>query len=137
LVKIDLPLSVGIPEDYIRDQSVRLSLYRRAASISQIAEIDQLESEFTDRFGPLPATVENFLIQLELKLLAEQAGVESIFIQYGKLALGYPEGKALPQPWEFEMKVRFGESTVWLPFDPGQEGWLENLKGVLKGLVMF
>ena len=137
LVKIDLPLSVGIPEDYIQDQSVRLSLYRRAASISQMAEIDQLESEFTDRFGPLPATVENFLRQLELKLMAEQAGVESIFIQYGKLALGYPEGKALPQPWEFDMKVKFGESTVWLPFDPGQEGWLGNLKAVLKGLAMY
>lgn len=137
LVKIDLPLSVGIPEDYIQDQSVRLSLYRRAASISQMAEIDQLESEFTDRFGPLPETVKNLLRQLELKLLAEQAGVESIFIQYGKLALGYPEGKALPQPWEFDMKVKFGESTVWLPFDPGQESWFENLKAVLKGLVMF
>ncbi|HDD55598.1 MAG TPA: transcription-repair coupling factor [Chloroflexi bacterium] len=137
LVKIDLPLPVGIPEDYIQDQSVRLSLYRRAASISQLAEIDQLESEFKDRFGPLPAILENLLQQLELKLLAEQAGVESIFIQYGKLALGYPEGKALPQPWEFDMKVKFGESTVWLPFDTGQEGWLGDLKAVLKGLVMY
>lgn len=137
LVKIDLPLPVGIPEDYIQDQSVRLSLYRRAASITKLAEISQLESEFKDRFGPLPATAVNFLHQLELKLLAEQAGVESIFVQYGALALGYPEGKALPQPWEFDMKVKFGESTVWLPFNPDQQEWVERLKRVLKGLVMY
>jgi transcription-repair coupling factor (superfamily II helicase) len=137
LVKINLPLPVGIPEDYISEQSVRLSLYRRAASINNLSEISELESEFKDRFGPLPTTVVNFLHQLELKLLAEEAGVESIFTQYGKLALGYPEGKALPQPWEFEMKVRFGESTVWLPFNTTQESWLEELKGVLNNLVMY
>lgn len=137
LVKIDLPLPVGIPEDYIQDQSVRLALYRRAASINQVAAIEPLEKEFMDRFGPLPPSVSNLLHQLELKLLAEQAGIESIFIQYGKLALGYPEGKALPQPWEFDMKVRFGESTVWLPFDHGQDGWVETLAGVLQGLMMF
>jgi transcription-repair coupling factor (superfamily II helicase) len=137
LVKINLPLSVGIPDDYIQDQSVRLSLYRRGASITGLNEIRELESEFKDRFGPLPAPVVNLLHQLELKLLAEQAGVESIFIQYGKLALGYPEGKALPQPWEFDMKVRFGEGTIWLPLDPSQADWLEELKKVLQGLVMY
>ena len=137
LVKIDLPFPVGIPEDYIQDQSVRLSLYRRSASISKHTEINELESEFKDRFGPLPDIVLNLLHQLELKLLAEQAGVESIFVQYGRLALGYPEGKALPQPWEFDVKVRFGESTVWLPFHPGEDDWLEKLKGVLKGLGMY
>ena len=137
LVKINLPLSVGIPEDYIQDQSVRLSLYRRAASINGLKEIRELESEFKDRFGPLPATVVNLLHQLELKLLAEQAGVESIFIQYGKLALGYSEGKALPQPWEFDFKVRFGEGTVWLPINPSKADWLGELKNTLKGLVMY
>ncbi len=137
LVKINLPLSVGIPDDYIQDQSVRLSLYRRAASISRLSEIRELESEFKDRFGPLPPTVINFLNQLELKLLAEQAGVESIFTQYGKLALGFPEGKALPQPWEFDLKVKYGESTIWLPFNASQEDWLGNLKDVLKGLVSY
>ena len=137
LVKIDLPFAVGIPEDYIQDQSVRLSLYRRAASISHLKEIGLLESEFKDRFGPLPETVENLLRQLGLKVLAEAAGVESIFIQYGVIALGYPEGKALPQPWEFDLKVRFGESTVWLPINTHQKGWLDALQRVLEGLASY
>jgi len=137
LVKIDLPLPVGIPEDYIQDRSVRLALYRRAANIQKSSEINDLKAEFKDRFGSLPETVENFLLQLELKLLAETAGLESIFTQYGKLTLGYPEGKALPQPWEFDMKVRFGDSSIWLPFDEKEEGWVQKLISVLEGLISY
>ena len=137
LVKIDLPLPVGIPEDYIQDRSVRLSLYRRAASILSASEITDLSDEFKDRFGSMPATVENFILQLELKLLAEKAGVESIFVQYSKITLGYPEGKALPQPWEFDLKVRYGESSIWLPLNTGDGDWAEKLKKVLEGLIAY
>jgi transcription-repair coupling factor (superfamily II helicase) len=134
LVKIDLPLAVGIPQDYIPDQAVRLSLYRRAASITRSTEIAELREEFNDRFGSPPETVKNLLRQLELKLLAEKAGVESIFIQYGKITLGYPEGKPLPQPWEFPRKVKFGEAAVWLPFNLQEKDWYQRLLGILKGL---
>ncbi len=137
LVKIDLPLPVGIPEDYIEDRSVRLALYRRAADIMTSSEINDLRAEFEDRFGSLPETVENLLTQLELKMMAEKAGLESIFTQYGKITLGYPEGKALPQPWEFDMKVRFGESAIWLPFSEKDEGWVQKLIAVLEGLISY
>ena len=137
LVKIDLPLAVGIPEDYIEDRSVRLALYRRAAAVGSPAEINELKAEFRDRFGPLPETVENLLTQLELKVLGEKAGIESIFVQYGKLTLGYPEGKPLPQPWEFDRPPRFGESSIWLPIKPGQENWLEDLRLTLEGLTTY
>jgi len=137
LVKIDLPLPVGIPEDYIQDRSVRLALYRRAANIFKSSEIKDLKAEFKDRFGSLPVTVENLLLQLELKLMAEKAGIESVFIQYGKITLGYPEGKALPQPWEFDMKIRYGDSSIWLPFNDKEEGWVQKLRSVLEGLVSY
>ena len=137
LVKVDLPLPAGIPEDYIADRSVRLALYRRAAAINHDAEITELKEEFRDRFGPLPETVENLLLQLELKALAEKAGIESIFIQYGKVTLGYPEGKPLPQPWEFDLKVRYGESSIWLPILPEREGWIEELQSVLENLTAY
>ena len=116
---------------------MRLALYRRAANILKSSEINDLRAEFKDRFGSLPETVENLLLQLELKLLAETAGLESIFTQYGKLTLGYPEGKALPQPWEFDMKVRFGDSSIWLPFNEKDEGWVQKLISVLEGLISY
>jgi len=135
LVRINLHLPVGIPEDYIQDRSVRLSLYRRAASILNSKQIEGLRNEFVDRFGPLPETVENLLLQLEIKLLAESAGLESISIQNGQLNLQYPEGKPLPQPWEFDSRVRFGESSVWVPLDLQKDNWDGELISILEGLT--
>jgi len=135
IVRIDLPLPVGIPEDYIQDCSVRLSLYRRAASILNSEQIEQLKNEFADRFGTLPETVENLLLQLEIKLLAESAGLEGISIQNEQINLQYPEGKPLPQPWEFDSRVRFGESSVWIPLDLQRGDWIEELISILEGLT--
>jgi len=135
IVRIDLPLPVGIPEDYIQDRSVRLSLYRRAASILNSEQIEQLKNEFADRFGTLPETVENLLLQLEIKLLAESAGLEGISIQNEQINLQYPEGKPLPQPWEFDSRVRFGESSVWIPLDLQRGDWIEELISILEGLT--
>jgi len=81
--------------------------------------------------------VENLLTQLELKLGAEAAGIESITIQNEQINLGYPEGKALPQPWEFDLKVRFGESSVWVPLDLMAKDWLKRLLTILEGLTAF
>lgn len=134
-VQIDLPLPVGIPEEYIQDRSVRLSLYRRAASILNSEQIEQLNKEFADRFGPLPETVENLLLQLGIKLLAESAGLEGISILNEQLNLQYPEGKPLPQPWEFDSRVRFGESSVWIPLDLKRGDWVEELISILEGLT--
>ncbi len=135
MIQIDLPLAVGIPEDYIQDRSVRLSLYRRAAAILNQGEIGQLRKEFADRFGPPPETVENLLSQLEIKLLAEVAGLEGISIQNGQINLQYPEGKPLPQPWEFDIKPRFGESSVWIPLDFKSGEWVGSLLAILEGLT--
>ena len=137
LVQIDLPLPAGIPEDYILDQSVRLGLYRRAASIIKPGEIQQLRAEFKDRFGSIPDLVENLLVLLEIKLYAELAGIESISVQAGQINLGYPEGKPLPQPWDFESRVRFGESSVWLPLNMKDAGWQGELISTLQGLTSF
>jgi len=134
-VRIDLPLTSGIPEDYIADQSVRLSLYRRMAGILKAEEIEGLKREFKDRFGSLPVTVENLFLLLRIKLLAEEVGLESISLQRGQLLLQYPEEAALPQPWMVSEPARFGESSVWLKFNLEDPEWDRRLLTVLEALT--
>jgi len=76
--QINLGLPVLIPEGYVADLGVRLALYRRIASIRDGAEIESLAAELVDRFGPIPAEVENLMRTVELKLLCRAAGVEKI-----------------------------------------------------------
>jgi transcription-repair coupling factor (superfamily II helicase) len=73
--QLNLGMSVLIPETYIADLPLRLSLYRRAASLENQSELDAFADELADRFGSLPAEVEALLAVLSIKILAKKAGV--------------------------------------------------------------
>lgn len=75
---INLGMPVVIPEGYISDLNLRLSIYRRIADLADRAEIDSFATELADRFGPLPRDVENLLDLVEIKQLCRLAGVEKV-----------------------------------------------------------
>ena len=69
---------VLIPEGYVQDLNVRLSLYRRTANLEGRADIDGFAAEMIDRFGPLPGELENLLEVIALKRLCRGAGVAKL-----------------------------------------------------------
>jgi transcription-repair coupling factor (superfamily II helicase) len=75
---INLGASVLIPEDYVSDLNVRMSLYRRLSSLTTRADIDAFAAELIDRFGPLPEEVTHLFEIVAIKQLALAAGVEKI-----------------------------------------------------------
>jgi transcription-repair coupling factor (superfamily II helicase) len=75
---INLGASVLIPEDYVADLNVRMSLYRRLSDIGTREDIDRFAAELIDRFGPLPDEVKHLFEIVTIKQLAKQAGVEKI-----------------------------------------------------------
>jgi transcription-repair coupling factor (superfamily II helicase) len=76
--QISLGLSILIPEAYVSDLGLRLSLYKRASQLTTREEIDQFAAELFDRFGPLPQEVKNLLEVVYLKSLSRQAGVDKV-----------------------------------------------------------
>ncbi|MDE1901558.1 MAG: transcription-repair coupling factor [Alphaproteobacteria bacterium] len=76
--QINLGLSVLIPDAYVADLNVRLGLYRRLSDIADDADIETVAAEMIDRFGPLPAEVENLLQTVAIKQLCRRAGVAKI-----------------------------------------------------------
>ena len=73
--QINLGMSVLIPESYVEDLPLRLSLYRRAGNLTTQAEVESFGAELVDRFGKSPIEVEHFLATLSIKLLCKQAGI--------------------------------------------------------------
>ena len=134
-VSIDLPLPAFIPKDYVADSSLRLRLYRRMAGLTTMEEVDDMERELRDRFGPLPEAVANLLYQLRLKVLALRAGVQAISAKEGQIAIRV-------QPLEQMMhrrlqgrllgRARVSPHQIWLPLHPKQEVWQEGLVKVLE-----
>jgi transcription-repair coupling factor (superfamily II helicase) len=62
-----------LPETYIDEIGVRLSLYKRLASATDEAEVTELSTEMEDRFGPPPPEAMN-LVQL-MRIKAELRGL--------------------------------------------------------------
>lgn len=76
--QINLGASVLIPESYVPDLDVRMTLYRRLASMEDQMEIDGFAAEMIDRFGKLPGEVQQLLQIVAIKRLCRLAGVEKI-----------------------------------------------------------
>jgi transcription-repair coupling factor (superfamily II helicase) len=68
--EIDLRIPALLPEEYVSDVNMRLSLYKRIANCKNQAMLDELQVELIDRFGLLPDPTRNLL---ELTLYKHQA----------------------------------------------------------------
>ncbi len=76
--QISVGAAVLIPDSYVPDLQLRLSLYRRLAEISDPSETDAFVAELIDRFGPLPEEVEHLLKVVIIKALCRRANIEKL-----------------------------------------------------------
>jgi transcription-repair coupling factor (superfamily II helicase) len=136
-VNVELPLSIGIPSDYIPDQNLRLRIYRRLADMQYVNEIDSIKEEFIDRFGNFPEEVTNLFYQIEVKLLAEQAGLSSISVEGKQFVFRFPPEpkdspvQALPR---LNSTIRAGKNAYWMLKNP-DDGWKQALLDALRLMI--
>jgi len=91
--QINLGMPVLIPESYVADLPVRLALYRRIGILVDQAEIDSFAAEMIDRFGPLPAEVENLLKVVAIKRLCRAANVDKVEAGPKGAVVGFRENR--------------------------------------------
>jgi transcription-repair coupling factor (superfamily II helicase) len=77
-VSLNLGVDVAIPEDYISDMGQRLRAYKRVASARDDEALRQIRAETEDRYGRLPAPVENLFAYSRLRRVAERLGAVSL-----------------------------------------------------------
>ncbi|WP_062229130.1 transcription-repair coupling factor [Aureimonas frigidaquae] len=76
--QITLGTAVMIPESYVPDLQLRMTLYRRLAELADAKEIDAFGAELIDRFGPLPNEVDHLLKVVFIKSLCRRANIEKL-----------------------------------------------------------
>jgi transcription-repair coupling factor (superfamily II helicase) len=77
-VKIDVPSDAHLPSDYVGREDLRLEAYRRLASVTGESEVDDIRSEWMDRFGPLPDPAEGLLAVARLRVECLRTGVREV-----------------------------------------------------------
>ena len=76
--EVNLNTPTLIPENWIPDVNLRLTLYKRIASARAIEKLRELRDEMKDRFGSIPAPAEWLLRTAEIRILTRQLGIEKL-----------------------------------------------------------
>jgi transcription-repair coupling factor (superfamily II helicase) len=75
---VDIDLDAYIPSTYIRSEFQKLDMYKRVAEIENEEEFLDMQEELMDRFGNIPAAVNNLLNIAYLKAIAHSAQMTQI-----------------------------------------------------------
>jgi len=75
---INLGAAVLIPETYVEDLAVRLSLYRRLAAVNSDAERESFAAELIDRFGPMPPETRELMEVTAIKARCKRLGIAKL-----------------------------------------------------------
>jgi transcription-repair coupling factor (superfamily II helicase) len=76
--EINLHVPALLPEKYCNDVHERLVLYKRLATVESLDELDRLQEELVDRFGPTPEPTQALLACHRLRLTGMPLGVTKI-----------------------------------------------------------
>jgi transcription-repair coupling factor (superfamily II helicase) len=90
---LDAYFEIGIPETYMPEQMDRLNFYTALYSIKDLAELEDLKEEMTDRFGTMPALVNRLLFAAALRYHASFALFERIIMQRKAVTIILPKGE--------------------------------------------
>lgn len=93
--EINIKLNAYIPEDYIEDMALRLSVYRKISAARADGDLKDIQEEMADRFGPPPEAFRNLLKTMDLSLLAEKLTITCIKQERNKVVYTVGEGSGL------------------------------------------
>jgi transcription-repair coupling factor (superfamily II helicase) len=78
---IDTDLEILIPDSYVESITERLSLYARLDNCESEEALLNFHKELEDRFGPVPAQVEDLFTTVRSRKIAVELGFEKMFLK--------------------------------------------------------
>jgi transcription-repair coupling factor (superfamily II helicase) len=89
--EIDPEISLGIPAlipaDYVQDIRIRLSYYKALSEIKDESDLEHIENELVDRFGPVPEVVGNLFGIMLIRRICKDIGIKDISLGPKNLVL--------------------------------------------------
>jgi len=99
LPQLDVKVDSFIPDDYISDPAIKIQVYKQALLAASEVEVQSLEEELQDRFGSLPAPVQNLIRVTRLRAQAADKRIRSVTTLKNRL----------------EVKVDANLNDIWRP----------------------
>ncbi len=77
-VHLELDIPAFIPRNYIESDRQRMEIYRRVVRSRSLSELEQLDQDVRDAFGPYPQAVADLLALAEIRILAQPFRIRAI-----------------------------------------------------------
>ena len=103
-------------------------------------EINDIDEEIRDRFGPMPTHVKLLMKSTQMRVLAEAAGVELVSAKEFRatMTLKQPTGGArAPLQKQLGLGVDVGHMQIRVDIDRDEPDWIDELMAVMDQLKMF
>ena len=139
-VRVDIGVDARIPDSYIEDLAQRLSIYQRLARIQDASELDDLDEEIRDRFGPMPTHVKLLMKTVHMRVMAEAAEIDLITANETRatMTLKQPTGGARePLQKQLGLGVDVGHMQIRVELDRDDPEWIDELMAVMEQVKMF
>jgi transcription-repair coupling factor (superfamily II helicase) len=94
--EINLRVSAFIPDNYIKDIRARLSFYKSLSSVSSQEDLEAIEADLRDQFGPLPDQVLNLLGVMLIRKICKDLGVKDVSAGAASINLAFTDQTPLP-----------------------------------------
>ena len=126
---VDCDIDAFIPDGYIKNEYLKLDVYKRISAIETDDEYMDMQDELIDRFGDIPKSVDNLLRVAELKAMAHRAYVTEVDINTQEIRIElYPKAKldvtgipALIAGYKTALRFAQGEKPVLFYQDRGKK----------------
>ena len=139
-VRVDIGIDARIPDSYIEDLAQRLSIYQRLARINSDTELDDLDEEIRDRFGPMPTHVKLLMKTSRMRILAGLAEIDMVAANEKRatLSLRQPtDGARGPLQKQLGAGVDVGHMQIRVEIDRDDVEWIDELMAVIEQIKMF
>ena len=83
----DKLLGAYLPASYMESTKTRMEAYTQLARVCTTDDVDDLERQWRDRFGPLPHEVAHLLTVHKIRILATRRNITNVEISGQKLML--------------------------------------------------
>jgi transcription-repair coupling factor (superfamily II helicase) len=79
-IKLDIDTNAHLPRDYVAREDLRLEAYRRLAEVKHPSDVDDIATEWNDRYGPPPPPAEALLTIGRLRGACALRGIRELTV---------------------------------------------------------
>lgn len=139
----DIKVDGYIPSSYITDETQKIEVYKKIASISSLEDVLDIRDELIDRFSDIVKPVDNLIEIAYLRSVAKTVGIVDITDRGNQISLTFNDKdrisenmvKAVISKYNKNLVFRIGEKPVITVKSTNMKK--EDILGALKEIVVF